>query len=80
MREQLIEQFWDDYYEQSGERQTDVALKKLLRSYRQSLDIGSKTANAIDKHFSLDDLIVCAKEEEHVEFAKTVAFAKKHLN
>lgn len=80
MSEDLIEQFWDDYYEHSGERQTDVALKKLLRSYRQSLETGSRTANAIDKHLSLEELIVRAKEEEHFEFAETITFAKKHLD
>ncbi len=79
MREQLIEQFWDDYFEHSGERQADVALRKLLRNYRYSLDTDSRTAHAIDKHLSLDELIVRAKEEEHFELAETITFAKKHL-
>ena len=80
MREFIIELFWDEYFEHSGERQTNIALRKLLRSYRQSLDSNSKTANAIDKHLPLEELIVRAKEEEHFEFAETVYFAKNHGN
>ena len=80
IKENIIEQFWDDYYEHSGERQTDVALRKLLKSYRPFLDTGSRTANAIDKHMTLEELIVRAKEEEHFELAKTITFANKHLD
>ena len=80
MNEFIIEKFWDDYYEFRGERQTDIALYRLLRNFRQSLDISSKTAYSIDRHHSLDEIIVHAKEEEYFEFAKTISFAQKHLD
>jgi len=80
MREHIIEQFWDDYYERQGERRTDVALRKLLIGFRETLDDWSKTAFAIDYHHPLDDLIVRAKDEEYFEFAQTVTFAKNHLD
>jgi len=79
MSEFSIELFWDEYLEHSGERQTNVALRKLLRNYRQSLGSNSKTANAIDRHLPLEEIIVRAREEEHFEFAETVYFAKNHV-
>ena len=80
MREQLIENFWDDYYERQGERHTDIALKKLLKRFRETLDDCSKTAFAIDYHYPLEEVAVRAKDENHLEFAQTVSFAKKHLD
>ena len=80
MREQLIESFWDDYYERQGERHTDIALKKLLTRFRETLDDCSKTAFAIDYHYPLDEVAVHAKEENHLEFAQTVSFAKNHMD
>jgi hypothetical protein len=76
----IVEQFWDDYYERSGERNTQIALKKLMWNFRQSLDTSSKTANAIDKHLPLEEVIVRAKEEEYFELAETISFAIKHLD
>ena len=76
----IVEQFWDDFYEHSGERNTQIALKKLLWNFRQSLDTSSQTANAIDKHLPLEEVIVRAKEEEYFELAETISFAKKHLD
>jgi len=76
----IVEKFWDDYYELNRDRQTDIALRNLLRSFRQSLDTSSQTANAIDRHYSLDRIIVCAKEEDHLEVAEAIFFAKYHLD
>ncbi len=77
---QVVEQFWDDYYQYSGERQTDLALNNLLKNFRRIVDADSRTANAIDKHLPLRELIFRAKEENYLEFAETVTFANKHLN
>ena len=79
MREELIEQFWDDYYECQGVRHTRKALNKLLLSFRGTLEDGSKTAFAIDYHYPLDEVICRAKDENHCEFAQTVLYAKIHL-
>jgi hypothetical protein len=79
MREELIEQFWDDYYECQGERHPDIALRKLLIRFRGTLEDGSKTAFAIDYHYSLNEIICRAKDENHFEFAQTVLYAKYHL-
>jgi len=80
MSEYILEKFWDDYYEFQGERQTDVALYRLLRNFRRSLDTSSKTAYSIDRQNSLDEIINHAKEEEFLEFAELVSFAQKHLD
>ncbi len=64
MRDHLIDHFWDDYDEGQGGRHTNKALNKLLRSFRQTFAIGSKTN----------------KDDEYFELAQTISFAKKHLN
>jgi len=80
MREHLIRQFWNDYYECRDEQHTDKALKKLLWSFRQSLNIFSKTAHMIDNHCPLHEIIQCAKKEGYFEFAETLSIAEKHLD
>ncbi len=80
IREDILEQFWDDYCIHKGERETRFALEKLLKKFRKTLENSSKTANSIDKHLPLDKVIKCAKEEDFVEFAQVISFAKSHLD
>ncbi len=63
-----------------GERETRFALEKLLKKFRTTLENSSKTANSIDKHLPLSKVIKCAKEEDFIEFAQVVSFAKSHLD
>ena len=77
--DRLIDQFWDDYYKNRGQRETNFALQKLLKGFRQNLDKSSKTANSIDTRRSLDTIIQSAKEEDFTEIAQTISFAQRHL-
>ncbi len=80
IREDILEQFWSDYCIHTGERETRFALDKLLEKFRTTLENSSKTAYSIDKHLPLHRVIQCAKEEDFIEFAQVVSFAKSHLD
>ncbi len=79
IREDILEQFWCDYCMHKGERETIFALQNLLIKFRTTLEGSSKTANSIDKHLPLDKVIKCAKEEDFIEFAQVISFAKSHF-
>jgi phosphoribosylformylglycinamidine (FGAM) synthase-like enzyme len=80
IREDILEQFWSDYCRYKGERDTRFALLNLLKKFRTTLENSSKTANSIDNDLVLDKIIQSAKEEDFIEFAEVVSFAKSHLD
>ena len=80
MGEHLIEKFWDDYFKYTGQRHTRFALKNLLLGYRQILKENSRTAISIEGKQPLEEIIKCAKEEQYIEFAQTIKYAKDHMD
>jgi len=69
----LLDQFWSEYYQSPGENPHHHAVKNLLRGFRKILDSSSKTAVAIDMDDPIDAIIRCAEKEGYMEIAQLLS-------
>lgn len=80
MRQEILDRFWKDFYKNSSQSQTRLAVENLLEQFRETLNASTKTAIAIDMDYSIEEIIQRAENEGQMELGQILRFAKLNLD